>query len=65
MAPQPLIGKAAPKDVAPAPTPEPAISPKADAAPAEPPAAAPAAAAPATTDEPGCLALLLPWNWFK
>ncbi len=65
VAPQPLIGKAAPKDVAPAPTPEPAISPKADAAPAEPPAAAPAAAAPATTDEPGCLALLLPWNWFK
>ena len=70
--------KQAPKAAAKAP--EPAPAPKVEAKKPEPPKApepakAPAAAAsvPATTDakppaaneDPGCLAMLLPWNWFK
>ena len=35
------------------------------AKPAEVPATTEAAKAPAEASEPGCLSLLLPWNWFK
>ena len=63
----------APKPVAQAPKPEPAdavtapVLPAAsiEAVPPAVPATTPTAGAPTASDDPGCLAMLLPWNWFR
>ncbi len=59
--PAPQVAKAASAPAAKAPE---APAPEA-AKPAEVPATTEAAKAPAEASEPGCLSLLLPWNWFK
>ena len=63
--PPPPQEPAAPTSKPAAPPPAPPTSKPAEPSPAASPPVQTAAKTPAASDEPGCLALLLPWNWFK